>query len=79
MTPQCKNSIHYVTPAFSGNYFSIIEQATEKALDVTSGGDVILYSYHGYDNQLWFWKDVEKTTLVNKKYNTKLVLNSQGV
>ena len=59
---------------FSDNYFSIIEQATGKALDATSGGDVILYSYHGNDNQLWYWKDVEKTTLVNKKYNTTLLL-----
>ena len=63
---------------FSDNYFSIIEQATGKALDATSGGDVILYSYHGNDNQLWSWKDVGKTILENKKYSTKMVFNSQG-
>ena len=64
---------------FSDNYFSIIEQATGKALDATSGGDVILYSYHGNDNQLWSWKDVGKTILENKKHYTKLVFNSIGV
>ena len=79
MTPKCKNSIHYVTPAFSGNYFSIIEQATGKALDATHEGDVILWAINGNDNQLWSWKDVDKTILVNKQYNTKLVLNTQGV
>ena len=78
MTPQCKNSIHYVTPAFSGNYFSIIEQATGKALDATDKGDVILYPYHGNDNQLWSWKDVDKTILGNKQYNISLVF-TQGV
>ena len=60
-------------------YYSIIEQASGKALDATSGGDVVLYSYHGGENQLWSWEDVNKTTLVNKKYNNKLVLTYQGV
>ena len=31
------------------------------------------------DSQLWSWKDVDKTTLENKKYNTTLVFSSQGV
>ena len=32
------------------------------------------------DSQLWSWKDADKTVLVNKKYNTKLVvLNPQGM
>ena len=79
MTPKCKNSTHNVTPAFSVNYFSIIEQATGKALDATHEGDVILYTYHGYDNQLWSWKDVDKTILGTKQYNTKLGLTTQGV
>jgi len=56
-----------------GNYFSIIEQATGKGLDATFMGDVILYAYHGNDNQLWSWKDVAKTILRNKHYNTILV------
>ena len=47
------------------------------ALEATSGGDVNLFSYHGNDNQLWSWKDVGKTILENKKYNTKLVFNFQ--
>ena len=79
MTSQCKKIIHYVTPAFSAYYFSIIEEETGKALDATSEGDVILYQWKpdDNDNQLWFWKDVGKTILENKKYNTKLVFNFQ--
>ena len=64
---------------FSGKYFSIVEQSTGKALDATHVGDVIFYSYHGYENQLWSWDDLNKTALVNKKYNFSLVFNSQGV
>ena len=57
---------------FSGLYFSITEQATGKAFDATSKGNVILYSYHGGQNQQWSWEDVDKTTLINRKYNNKL-------
>ena len=53
-------------------YYSIIQQATGNALDATSEGDIILYSYHGFVNQLWSWEDEDKTTLVNKKYNNKM-------
>ena len=59
--------------AFSGYYFTITEHATGNVLDATSNGDIILYSYHGYGNQMWSWEDVDKTTLVNKKYNNKLI------
>ena len=57
---------------FSANYFSIIEQATGMALDVTSESGVTLYSYHGHDTQLWYWEDVDKTILLNKRFNIKL-------
>ena len=49
------------------------------ALDATHVGDVIFHSYHGNENQQWSWVDLNKTTLVNKKYNNSLVFNSQGV
>ena len=67
-----------VSSAFSV-YYSIIEQASGKALNATGEDDVVLYSYHGGENQLWSWEDANKTTLVNKKYNNKLVISSQGV
>ena len=76
---QCKNRVHYVPFNFSVKYFSIVEQTTGKTLDATHVGDVIFYSYHGNENQQWSWDDLNKTTLVNKKYNNSLVFNSQGV
>ena len=49
------------------------------ALDA-SEDDVVTDTYHdNRESQLWSWGDVNKTTLVNKKYNNKLVLTSQGV
>ena len=64
---------------FSANDYAIIEEVTGKAFDATSGGGVILYFYHGGQNQLWFWEDENKTVLVNKRYNNKLMLDSQGM
>ena len=54
---------------------------TPQCKNSTDKGDVILYPYNGNDNQLWSWKDVDKTILGNKKFNTKLVfgLNNRGV
>ena len=66
--------------SFSVYYYSIIQQATGKALDATSEGDIIIYPYHGGENQLWSWEDnIDKTTLVNRKFNNRLVFSPQGV
>ena len=80
MTSQC--NIIMVLQLFSGQYFSIKEQSTDKALDATNGGNIVLWDNHGSENQLWSWKDIEETTLVNKMHEDrelKFIFNFGGV
>ena len=51
-------------------YFVIKGKESGKVLDAASDGNVILYDYHGGDNQLWFW---DKDVLRNKKYTYKVL------
>ena len=40
-------------------YFAIIGAKSRKALDAsgTNIGKVVLWDYHGGDNQLWYWEE----------------------
>ena len=62
----------------SANQYSIIEEATGKVLNATSDRDISADLSDDGHKSLWSWEDVDKTTLVNKEHNTKLVLGSEG-
>ena len=63
----------------SDKYFPIIEQLSGNALDATNEGDIILYPYHGNNNQQWSWENSEKTVLINKEYYSTRLDFSQGM
>ena len=62
------SSFPFLNNILSDKYFPIIEQLSGNALDATNEGDIILYPYHGNNNQQWSWENSEKTVLINKEY-----------
>lgn len=51
-------------------YFVIQGKAADKVLDVSHNLDIIIWNYHGGDNQLWFW---DKDSLRSKEYPDKVL------
>ena len=58
----------------SNKYFIIRAKHSGKVLDAsaTNEDEVIQYTFHGGDNQLWFWGFDHGDCLQNKKYPNKV-------
>ena len=55
-------------------YFSITNNYSGKALtaSLTNVGEIVMWTYHGNDNQLWFWDGAH--VLRNKMFPKKVML-----
>ena len=66
----------FIFSSFPENFFTVIEQESGWALGKNQDGNVALSSFHGKDSQQWVWVNEDKTVLLNKADNTKLVLGA---
>ena len=56
-------------------FFLIINHLSGKALQasISTIGEIVIWTIHGYDNQLWFWDQQEEDVLRNKMFPNKVV------
>ena len=56
-------------------FFLIINHLSGKALQTSTNniGEIVIWTIHGYDNQLWFWDQQEEDVLRNKMFSDKVV------
>ena len=56
-------------------FFLIINHLSGKALQASTNnsGEIVIWTIHGYDNQLWFWDQQEEDVLRNKMFPNKVV------
>jgi len=64
-----------------GKYFILISKNGGKALDIKggqadAGTDVVMWDYHGRDNQVWFQEPITGT--IRTKLNPDLCLDMNG-
>ena len=70
-------SVKYWALSLSRNYFLITNRGSGNVLDAhaADNGQVILWEYHGGDNQLWFWDD---DNIRSKKFPDKVLEVDRG-
>ena len=73
MSP-CDSQLIFAFQLVDVEYFSIINHYSGKALtaSLTNVGVIVMWTYHGNDNQLWFWDGAH--VLRNKMFPKKVML-----
>lgn len=77
--------IQYVKSQYGQNWYKIIHTQSGKVLDVNAsnwnpntGNNVILYPYHGGNNQLWSFQRSGSGYRIQSLYDTRFYLDARG-